>query len=443
MIQLFYNGELMYDTRYPDLVCYDVTASLEANTAGTLKFSIPPTNPLYKELRPFSTDAEVVMVEDGSEVFRGRITKPNQDMKAVYAVECEGQLAYLADSIVSPYGTYADAPDSDGKLKWVNIAPSTLRDYAEWLIKQANDQVGYSQRFKVGINQLPACNIVRSSTQTPTTISELKEKVLKPFSAYVKTYMLDGTRMIDFLVNASTTEQRIEFGINLLDYAKSTDYTKIKTVIIPEASGDNAKKVDVQSYPDGLVAGHPECFKRGDRVISQTGAAKFGMIVDHRSYDDATTAGVIGACCNDLEDSTSVVDSLTVKAVDLSKIDNSIESIELLDSVRVTSKPNNFDKYMRCLKRTISDDPTKDEYTLGATLPTIYSESINAEKDTREIASQAVEAVAPLSVEVKAAAKAANTKRRVFTSEPTPPYDVGDLWTDGTNIYVCKTAKEA
>jgi len=37
----------------------------------------------------------------------------------------------------------------------------------------------------------------------------------------------------------------------------------------------------------------------------------------------------------------------------------------------------------------------------------------------------------------------ANEKRRVFTSQPTPPYDVGDLWTQGSDgdIYRCKTAK--
>lgn len=37
----------------------------------------------------------------------------------------------------------------------------------------------------------------------------------------------------------------------------------------------------------------------------------------------------------------------------------------------------------------------------------------------------------------------ANSKRRIFTTTPTPPYDVGDLYTQGSNgdIFVCKTAK--
>lgn len=39
------------------------------------------------------------------------------------------------------------------------------------------------------------------------------------------------------------------------------------------------------------------------------------------------------------------------------------------------------------------------------------------------------------------AQSSANSKRRVFVTEPVPPYDVGDLWTDGEDIYVCKTVK--
>lgn len=41
------------------------------------------------------------------------------------------------------------------------------------------------------------------------------------------------------------------------------------------------------------------------------------------------------------------------------------------------------------------------------------------------------------------AQSSANSKRRVFVTEPISPYDVGDLWTDGEDIYVCKIAKES
>lgn len=35
----------------------------------------------------------------------------------------------------------------------------------------------------------------------------------------------------------------------------------------------------------------------------------------------------------------------------------------------------------------------------------------------------------------------ADGKRRVFVAQPKPPYDVGDLWTNNTDLYVCQTAR--
>lgn len=37
----------------------------------------------------------------------------------------------------------------------------------------------------------------------------------------------------------------------------------------------------------------------------------------------------------------------------------------------------------------------------------------------------------------------ADKKRRVFVAQPKPPYDVGDLWTNGTELYVCQTARSS
>ena len=45
-----------------------------------------------------------------------------------------------------------------------------------------------------------------------------------------------------------------------------------------------------------------------------------------------------------------------------------------------------------------------------------------------------------------AASKAQDTadgKRRVFVTTPTPPYDVGDLWTNGSDLLVCKVARSS
>lgn len=67
-------------------------------------------------------------------------------------------------------------------------------------------------------------------------------------------------------------------------------------------------------------------------------------------------------------------------------------------------------------------------------------------KQLRKSADNASDAVRKSDAESAAALIAANSKRRVFISQPVPPYDVGDLWVREVNgrytIYYCKTAKE-
>lgn len=53
--------------------------------------------------------------------------------------------------------------------------------------------------------------------------------------------------------------------------------------------------------------------------------------------------------------------------------------------------------------------------------------------------------ISEISESASVAQALAKTKNRVFHSQPTPPYDVGDLWVQGStgDILVCKTAKES
>ena len=66
----------------------------------------------------------------------------------------------------------------------------------------------------------------------------------------------------------------------------------------------------------------------------------------------------------------------------------------------------------------------------------IYDTAQKPNKTTYEKAIEAMQDAAN-------AQDTADGKRRVFVTTPYPPYDVGDLWTDGTDLYVCQTAKDS
>lgn len=88
------------------------------------------------------------------------------------------------------------------------------------------------------------------------------------------------------------------------------------------------------------------------------------------------------------------------------------------------------------------DDSTKDEH-----IGDLYYDSESKKTyrfDKTGLIYSWVEDTTDISEALELAEKAlnvANDKRRVFVTEPTVPYDIGDLWTNGEDIFVCKTAK--
>lgn len=70
-----------------------------------------------------------------------------------------------------------------------------------------------------------------------------------------------------------------------------------------------------------------------------------------------------------------------------------------------------------------------------------WEEESNDVAEAIELAEDAISKATAAQNTANNAQSSANSKRRVFVTEPVPPYDVGDLWTDGDDIFVCKTAK--
>ena len=444
MYLITYDGEVLHDPRTDTERVTDCTCGLEGNVAGSLSFVMARDHPLYGSLQAMSSEHEVVFSQadsDGTiirELFRGRITDTGEDGKLSRTITCEGCLAYLADSIVRPYGTYADTTSTTPA--WTTIAPGTARAYAEWLISQHNSQTDATKRFSIGRDELPDTPITRSSTEYPDTLSELKAKVLTDLSCYARAYVQNGTRYIDLLADGGgDAAQTIAFGANLLDYATTRAMSDVKTCIIPVASSTSSgtETPTLADIPDGPVAGHDGCSKQGDHVTWTPGAAKYGIRADKVAYDVTTAQGLLDAACTDLTTASDVVESLSISAVDLSHVDPTVGPIGLLDWVRVISPPHGVDQYILCLKVSIDiDDPTQTKYTLGATLPTLTNSNAIRERETRAQASQAVQQVAAIST---AAAKVATTAQATAETAVATAKDAATITITSTHGLVFKS----
>ncbi len=442
-----YNGDLIYDPRRTDLGIVSGRLSLKANESGALSLGIPVTNPLHGSFELMDCSREVTVEEDGEEVFRGRIRKYEKDSLNNELLECEGQLAYLNDTVVRPYST---TDPEEGAL----AAPPARREFWAWLIAQHNAAADDGKYFYTGTNECGDGAVEASSSSYPTCASEIKSKLIDPGYGYVSARMESGRRYIDFIgAEDRRNMQRIEFGVNLVDFADELSADDMVTAVIPE--GKDGIKLD--GTLDGAFG---LCMVSGDTIESAEGVRLHGRIVEHRSYPEAENQRALAsAAAADLSDSWTPIESLEVDAVDLHKLDPSVKPLRLYDWVRVTAKPYGIDQWMMVVAIEVDImDPASCKYTLGSTKPTLTNSNRVRQRNLKIELDGSIRAVAALTEEAKAAAKDAAIigeeakadaaeKRRVFTSTPFPPYDVGDLWVANEggkrSIRTCTTAKDA
>jgi|GEM_PF-3232221 len=434
MYRVHFDGQTLHDPRMDGERLTACTVDAEDGSFPTLSMGVPPDHPLHDRLVAMSPSHEVTVEHDGTEVFRGRLLKLPEDMSGTITVGAEGQLAYLRDTRVAPYGTYADTSD---KPAWTITAPATAREYVEWLIAQHNAKDG-SKAFRLGACPLGMDAIRRSSTQTPTTWQELTDKVLTPFALHARARYEDGTRWLDLLSDdmCHDSGQSVTPSTNLIDMSTTEDWSGVVTAIHatgtadPSATGSTAPTLD--GMADGPVSGHDGVSLAGGYVVSESGLAAHGWVEDWRTYDATTAAGLLDEAAADVATAHEVLASIEVSAVDLSLVDGSVPRLALLDYVRVTCPARGIDQSMLCTKESVDVcDPSQSRWTLGALLPTLSRGLRDAQAKVRLQTEQTVTDVASISQEARDAAAAAITSvAEQYYLSTSPDELVGGSWSD-------------
>lgn len=440
MYRITYGDTVIYDPRSESDIVTDIEAKLALNEACSLTFSMPATHPASGTLRIHQKHPEMVLERDGKELFRGRIIQADTDFYGTTVVTCEGQRAYLNDVLLPIYDT------SDG----TGGAPSTVDGLFAWYIEQYNTHCEEGFSFAIGINEGASLDpnnyIYRASEQRPSVWSEIREKLLDSLGGYIRTRMVDGVRTIDYLAGVvNTSRQSIDLGVNLLDFARTQDATEHYTVCIPigkrEATDDDdSTELTIADYPDGYVDG--TIYKSGIRLIDTYEAGRCGNVEYVYNSEAETVDGLVQSGVTSLK-TQDYSDGFTVSAFDLSMIGKAKDQLREGELIKVTSKPHGLDGVgIICTSRTVHPlAPESDTYELGA-LSTSLTDYERGKIGASVIATEEAARKATR------AARAAEQKKRVFMTQPTPPYDIGDLWVrtleDGSTVVMaCTTAKEA
>lgn len=399
MLRIDYGAEPLLDPR-AGVFLSEAAFHWKAGQAGRFTAVLPPGHPLAGRVRVMDAASEVTLHEGGRIAWQGRLTSIERRFDGSVAVEGEDALAYLNDSVVPPYANYG-APDYEGE-------PNAPRDAGElfaWLVERHNERAFLdSKRFRPG-RSAAGRELLRSSTVWPTTASEIKSKLLGTGGVLAVRYE-GGAKVLDWLDDgAGEGGQEIEFGRNLLEFAREESAADVVNGIIPFSKPRDGAPVSLDGW-GGSTRG--DYALAGGMVFDQAQASVQGVIAEKREYEAPTPEKLAEMAMADLDSAKLAVSSIEVSAVDLSAIDPSAPPIRYLDWVTVSSRPHGFRASMLCVERRLDAlDPSKTRYVFGASRRTLTGGQARTEQYIRSAVAPAVEAVPALSEAAKTAAQTA------------------------------------
>ena len=149
---------LLLDTQIEALKLVDPTLELELNKTGSFTFTIYPDHPNFERIQKLKPI--ITVYQDEIILFRGRILNDEVGWHNERQVTCEGELAFLLDSVQRPFVF----PVSD-------TSPATPEAYLRFLLANHNEQVDEEHQFKLGNVTVKDDNdyIARSDTEYSTT----------------------------------------------------------------------------------------------------------------------------------------------------------------------------------------------------------------------------------------------------------------------------------
>lgn len=340
-------------------IAYNGTVKKELNKVDSCEFTIPTTGVGYDLIKKHTS---VVTVYDNDEkIFHGRCLNWSKDFYNQRKFYCEGELGYLNDSILRPYAFSAE----------MGGQPDTPGNIFRYYIERHNEVVDAKKRFVVGdISTMQSENIVRESSQYPTTLTELQEKLLENYGGYVVPRYVGDSIYLDYKsVSGTDNGQIIQFGKNLLDLEEFVDAGDVRTVLIP--IGGTVEGTDepltIKSVNDGL-----------DYLESATAIALFGRIEECETWSDIHSADMLKTTGQaKLNQLVKEAITLNLSAIDLSMLDVDADRIRVGQYNRVLSVPHGIDDYFQCSRMVLNlSDPKRNEYTFGNPRPTL-TDSIN------------------------------------------------------------------
>lgn len=372
MYKVYCDNQLLYHSKLENLQIFNPSVELELNKTGSFDFNIFPNHPRYGLIKKLKSIIKVY--QDDYMLFRGRVLDDEIGFFNGKSVTCEGELAFLLDSIQRPYDF------TGGVAEFLSI-----------LITNHNAQVDEEKRFAIGNVTVTDPNdyIVRSDIDYVSTWEVINKKLLEMLGGFLFVRHENGLNIIDYLAESTLlSHQKITFGKNLLDLKRIRKGSDIATVIIPlgaklkdEEGKDTEQRLTIADVNGGA-----------DYVEDAEAIAQFGTIVKTVIFDDVTQPENLKTKGKaELASRVKQLETIELTAADLATVDKTVTSFHLGTQVRVDSDPHGIDQLFTVSKLSIKLlDPAANKLTLGKTVQA-FSEAVKSVSDVQSVILQTVE----------------------------------------------------
>lgn len=347
MYRVYCDGLPIYNDKLEGLKIFSPSLDLELNKTGSFSFTIYPDHPYYGSIQKLKSI--ITVYQEDYLLFRGRVLDNEIGFYNERKVTCEGELAFLLDSIKRPY-------DFTG----------SVAEYLALLLDSHNAQVDETKRFSLGNVTVTDPNdyIVRANIDHVDTWKEMNDKLLALLGGFLSVRHVDGVAYLDYLADfALLSPQKIEFGKNLLDQKRIIKGADVATVVIPlgaklkDAEGkDTDKRLTIESVNGGA-----------DFIEDASAISQYGTIVKTVIFDDVTIAENLKAKGQAyLSSLVKLPESIELTAADLATVSTAFSSFHLGTYVDVVSKPHGLNQKFLVRKLSINLlDPAANKLTLG------------------------------------------------------------------------------
>lgn len=351
MFTITNNGSAFYDPRLQGFLVDKPKLTQEANSFGSLSFTLYPPHPAYNNLTKInnilSLYQDEVLIGKYIPTYKRRVFNSGIEYK------CKNIICLLDDY-------YYRTTEFTG----------TAQAFIESVLSSYNSHVGES--YKIYSGNIHSAS-VKYETPVPDTCWDALQAVVEKDKGYFAPRITGGTIYLDYLAEADlpVSEQKIVFGENMTDLFIETDTDSCYSVLYPYGTTEDDEVVSIASVNGGV-----------DYLENASAVAAYGRREKRISWTNVESpAQLLSLAQEQLSEIAALFsESVQLSAVDLRDAGVSVSHLAFLTLIDCVSAPHGYShRYPVTRMETVLDAPQSVSISLGP-LPMTLTDSFALER---------------------------------------------------------------